>query len=63
MAGVRRNAAIPIERILPNQVDAFSKFIRTKFMEKDSGLTKSYLQAIVAEIVVEGDVATIEGSS
>ncbi len=63
MAGVRRNAAIPIERIRPNQVDVFGKLFRTKFMEKDSGLAKSYPQAIVAEIIAEGDAARIEGSS
>ncbi|MDP2828024.1 MAG: hypothetical protein Q8O37_05400 [Sulfuricellaceae bacterium] len=62
MAGVRRSAAIPIERILPSQVDAFSKFIRAKLMDKDSALAKSYLQAVVDEIIVEGDEATIKGS-
>ena len=61
LAGVRRNAEVPVERILPSNIEAFSKAIRTKL--KDKNFAKRYLQLLVDEIVVDGDTATIKGSN
>ena len=42
LAGVRRNTTMPVERILPSNIDAFSKATRTKLKDKD--FAKRYLQ-------------------
>lgn len=60
LAGVRRNVAVPVDRILPSNIEAFSKAIRIKL--KDKAFAKHYLQVLVDEIVVDGDTATMKGS-
>ena len=60
LAGVRRNLAVPVDRILPSNIEAFSKAIRAKL--KDKAFAKRYLQVLVDEIVVDGDTATMKGS-
>lgn len=60
LAGVRRNLAVPVERVLPSNIEAFTKAIRRKVRDKD--FAKWYLQALVDEIVVDGDSATLKGS-
>ncbi|MBK1679882.1 hypothetical protein CKO20_05765 [Rhodocyclus tenuis] len=60
LAGVRRTHALPVERILPSNIEAFSKAIRAKLADK--AFAKRYLQALVDEIVVSGDTATMRGS-
>ena len=60
LASVRRRHAVPVERILPSDIDAFSKVIRTKLRNKD--FAKRYLQLLVDEIVVSGNTATMKGS-
>jgi site-specific DNA recombinase len=62
MAGLRREQALPVERILPSQVQAFSKAIRAKLADRSSRFAKDYLRALVTEIRVEGKTATISGS-
>ena len=59
LASARRLHAAPVERILPSQVEAFSKAIRAKLQDKD--FAKRYLHALVEEIVVTGDTATMKG--
>ncbi len=51
-----------MERILPSHVAAFSKVIRAKLRDRASGFAKDYLRAVVDEIRVEGNAATITGS-
>ena len=60
LAGVRRNLAVPVDRIRPSNIEAFSKAIRAKLEDKD--FAKRYLQVLVDEIVVDGDTATMRGS-
>ena len=60
LAGVRRHVALPVDRILPSNIEAFSKAIRAKLTDKD--FAKRYLQVLVDEIVVDGDTATMKGS-
>ena len=60
LASVRRTHALPVDRILPSNIEAFSKAIRAKLDDKD--FAKRYLQVLVDEIVVSGDTATIKGS-
>jgi len=62
MAGLRQRQALPIERVLPSQVEAFAKVIRTKLEDQSSTFAKDYLAALVDEIRVTGDTATISGS-
>jgi len=61
LAGVRRSVAVPVDRILPSNIEAFSKAIRAKL--KDKNFAKRYLQLLVDEIVVDGDTATMRGSN
>jgi site-specific DNA recombinase len=60
LASVRRTHALPVDRILPSNIEAFSKAIRAKLEDKD--FAKRYLQLLVDEIVVDGDTATMRGS-
>jgi site-specific DNA recombinase len=60
LAGVRRTHAVPMDRILPSNIEAFSKAIREKLADKD--FAKRYLHVLVDEIVVSGDTATMRGS-
>ena len=60
LAKAQRLHAAPVERILPSQVEAFSKAIRAKLQDKD--FAKRYLHALVEEIVIAGDTATMKGS-
>ena len=62
MAGLRQRQALPIERVLPSQVEAFAKVVRTKLEDQSSTFAKDYLTALVDEIRVTGDTATISGS-
>ena len=62
MAGLRRTQAMPIERMVPSQVESFSRAIRAKLRDKDSSFAKNYLRAVVSEIRVSGGSATIRGS-
>ena len=54
MAGLRRRQALPIERVLRNQVEAFAKVIHTKLEDSSSTFAKDYLTALVDEIRVTG---------
>ena len=54
--------AMPIERILPSQVQAFSKALRAKLRDRSSTFAKDYLQAVVSEIRISGNTAAISGS-
>ena len=60
LASARRNVAVPVERILPSNIEAFSKAIRAKLHDK--AFAKRYLQTLVDEIVIAGDTATMKGS-
>jgi len=60
LASVRRNHAAPVDRILPSNIEAFSKAIREKLKNKE--FAKRYLNVLVDEIVVSGDTATMKGS-
>lgn len=58
--GVGREHALPVDRILPSRVEAFSKAVQAKL--RDKAFAKRYLQALVDEIVVPEETATIRGS-
>ncbi len=63
MAGVRRDTSIPTgDYLKASQVDVFGKVLRKKLLAKGSPLAKSYLNALVDEIVVVDKTATIKGS-
>ena len=63
LASVRRDTAMPaVEYLKASQVDSFGKILRDKLLVKDSPFAKSYLKALVDEIVVRDKTATITGS-
>jgi hypothetical protein len=63
LASVRRDTSVPaVEYLKASQVDNFGKVLRDKLLVKDSLFAKSYLQALVDEIVVKDKTATIRGS-
>ena len=62
MAGLRRLQLLPLQRIQPRQVETFSKVIRAKLRDRSSPFARSYLHAVVDQIVVNGGSATITGS-
>jgi len=53
---------MPLERVMPSQVEAFGKALRGKLLDGGSGFAKGSLQALVDEIVVSGQTATVKGS-
>lgn len=62
MAELRRLQALSLIRILPSQVQAFSKIIRRKLQDRSGSFGRDYLRAVVNQVVVHGDGATISGS-
>lgn len=55
MAGVGRAQSLPLDRILPSNIEAFSKAIPVKLQNKE--FAKRYLPVLVDEIVVSDDTA------
>lgn len=62
LAGVQRQHFMPTARILPSNIEAFSKAIRKRLSDSRPEFAKRYLQVLVDEIVINGDEATIRGS-
>lgn len=63
LAGVRRDTSLPaVEYLKASQVDIFGKVLQKKLLAKGSPLAKSYLNALVEEIVVGDKTATIKVS-
>ncbi|MGB4811476.1 MAG: zinc ribbon domain-containing protein, partial [Methylophilaceae bacterium] len=61
-AGVRRAHSLPVDLLKASQVEAFAKTLKAKLLAKDSALSKSYLNLLVDEIIVNGKTAVIKGS-
>jgi site-specific DNA recombinase len=61
-AGVRRAHSLPVDQLKASQVEAFAKTLKAKLLAKDSSLSKSYLNLLVDEIIVNGKTAVIKGS-
>ena len=47
---------------LQNQLEAFTKALRTKLLDRKSGFGKEYLKLLVSEIRIKGNKAEISGS-
>jgi len=62
MAELRRLQLLPIDRVLPSQVEEFSKVVRAKLRDRSSSFARDYLHAVVDSVVVGDDTATISGS-
>ena len=62
MAGLRRLQQLPVEQVLPSQVETFSRVMRAKLRDRASPFARDYLHAVVDSVVVDGDKATISGS-
>ena len=63
MATLRRRQQLPVKRILPSQVQAFARVMRQKLQDRSSSFAKDYLQAVLSEVVVRGETATLSGSN
>jgi hypothetical protein len=63
MATLRRRQLPPVARITPSQVQAFARVMREKLQDRESSFAKDYLRAVVAEVVVHGETATVSGSN
>src|SRR5258706_5800326 len=63
IAGLRRLKTLPVERILPSQVEAFGIIIGKRLRDRASAFGRDYLRAVVDKVVVNGDTATISGSN
>jgi len=61
--GLRRLQTLPVERILPSQVEAFGTLIGKRLRDRSSSFGKDYLRAVVDKVVVNADTATISGSN
>jgi len=48
--------------IKQNQLEAFTKALRTKLLDRKSGFGKEYLKLLVSEIRIKGNQAEIAGS-
>jgi site-specific DNA recombinase len=62
MASLRRLQALPLKHIQPSRVHAFSTVIRAKLRDRASGFARDYLRAVVDQIEVKDNIATISGS-
>jgi site-specific DNA recombinase len=63
IAGLRRLQTLPLERILPSQVEAFGIITGKRLRDRASAFGRDYLRAVVDKVVVNGDTATISGSN
>ena len=62
IAGFRRQKEMPLDLLKPKQIGAFSKALRSKLLDRNSGFGKEYLKLLVSEIRIEGKEAQITGS-
>jgi|CXWL01.1.fsa_nt_gi DNA invertase Pin-like site-specific DNA recombinase len=60
VAGFRRQQQLP--EIKQNQLEAFTKALRTKLLDRSSGFGKEYLKLLVSEIRIKDNQAEITGS-
>ncbi len=63
LTGLRQVQAVPIERVLPSQVERFSRVIRAKLRDRTSPFARDYLHALVEQITVHESTAKITGSN
>ena len=59
-AGHHRQQQMP--NIKQNQLEAFTKALRSKLLNRSSGVGKEYLKLLVSEIRINGHQAEITGS-
>jgi site-specific DNA recombinase len=62
LASAKGKQHAPVTRIVPTNVDAFSRALRKRLEDKRPEFAKRYLNILVDEIVIDGDEASIRGS-
>jgi site-specific DNA recombinase len=62
IAKLKRTQEMPKDLLKPENIEVFSKVIRSKLLDKESKFAKDYLKALVSEIKVNGKEAEISGS-
>lgn len=62
LAGVRREQSLPADQLKASQVEVFAKTLKAKLLAKDSALSKSYLNLLIDEIIINDKTAVVKGS-
>lgn len=62
IAGLKRKQDMPSDLLKPENINAFSKVLRSKLLDRESKFGKDYLKVLVKEIIVDGNEAEITGS-
>jgi site-specific DNA recombinase len=62
IAGLKRQREMPTNLLKTQNIDAFSKAIRSKLLDRSSRFGKDYLNLLVNEIKIDGNEAHISGS-
>jgi DNA invertase Pin-like site-specific DNA recombinase len=62
IAGIKRQQQMPLDLLKPKHINAFTKALRIKLLDRDSSFGKEYLRLLVSEIRIEKNAARITGS-
>ena len=62
IAGLKRQRDLPTDLLKPQHINAFSKALRSKLLDRESQFGKEYLKLLVNEIRINGNEAQISGS-
>ena len=62
IAGLKRQREIPSDVLKPQYINAFTKVLKTKLLDRESNFGKQYLKILINDITVTGKEAEISGS-
>jgi site-specific DNA recombinase len=62
IAGFKRQQEMPLDLLKAKHINAFTKALRIKLLDRDSSFDKEYLRLLVSEIRIKGNEARITGS-
>ncbi|MGO8753765.1 MAG: recombinase family protein, partial [Gallionellaceae bacterium] len=62
IAGFKRQQQMPLDLLKVKYINAFTKALRNKLLDRDSSFGKEYLRLLVSEIRINGNTARISGS-
>ena len=61
-AALRDKWEVPLNKLTPVHVQKFTRVLRTRFLDTESGFGKAYLNLLVNEIRLDGNELHIRGS-
>ncbi len=62
IAGFKRQQQMPLDLLKAKNINAFTKALRIKLLDRDSSFGREYLRLLVSEIRIEENTARITGS-